>query len=256
MRALLRAALLLVVVGSSAVRADEPAPTDGQEAYATYCAGCHGVNGDGRGPAADMLITKPRDFTKGVFKFRSTPAGTLPTDADVYRTITRGVNRTSMPGWWLIPEQERWALVSTVKAFYPEWAAQGAGAAIFVPEPPPDLESAAYVARGRVVYEALECGTCHGDGGRGDGPSAGQLEPDTWGNPQKPFNFTKGELKSGGAPSDVYRTFMTGLNGTAMPSYYDIFAAPDGEFIQEGDAWNLVAYVLSLREPVKGEPRP
>ena len=32
-----------------------------------------------------------------------------------------------------------------------------------------------------------------------------------------------------------------------MPSYADIFAEPDGENIREGDAWNLVSYVLSLR---------
>ena len=93
----------------------------------------------------------------------------------------------------------------------------------------------------------LECSTCHGTTGHGDGPSAGGLEPDVWGNPQHPFDFTKGRLKSGPNPEDVYRTFMTGLNGTAMPSYYDIFAEPDGESIREGDAWNLVSYVLSLR---------
>ena len=62
------------------------------------------------------------------------------------------------------------------------------------------------------------------------------------------INFTKGKLKGGGAPEDVYRTFMTGLNGTAMPSFYDIFAEPDGESLFEGDAWHLVSYVLSLRK--------
>jgi cytochrome c oxidase cbb3-type subunit 2 len=111
------------------------------------------------------------------------------------------------------------------------------------------------VARGQAVYELLECGTCHGAEGRGDGPSAHSLGADAWGNPQKPFNFTKGALKSGGAPQDVYRTFMTGLNGTAMPSYHDILAEPDGEYILNGDAWALVAYVLSLRTGAgKGTP--
>ena len=108
--------------------------------------------------------------------------------------------------------------------------------------------AATRVTRGAAVYELLECGTCHGDRGMGDGPSAAKLPPDTWGNPQKPFNFTKGALKSGGAPHDVYRTFMTGLNGTAMPSYQDILSEPDGEYVLEGDAWALVAYVLSLRD--------
>jgi mono/diheme cytochrome c family protein len=161
--------------------------------------------------------------------------------------VTRGVNRTSMPDWRLLPEGERWLLVETVKSFLPDWTARGTGDPVAIPPAPADLGSAARVARGRIVYETLECGTCHGASGRGDGPSARGLPADAWGHPQKPFNFTRGRLKSGGAPEDVYRTFMTGLNGTAMPSYYDIFAAPDGEYILEGDGWNLVAYVLSLR---------
>ena len=230
---------------------------EGAQVYALYCAGCHGAAGDGRGDAAPMLITKPRDFTKGVFKFRSTPSGTLPTDEDLYRIITRGVYRTSMPEWSLLTERERWALVAYVKAFFPDWSARGAGVPIFVPQAPASITSAAAVARGAELYQLLECTTCHGASGRGDGPSATTLAPDAWGNPQRPFDFTSGRLKSGAGPEDIYRTFMTGLNGTAMPSYYDIFAEPDGESIRDGDAWNLVAYILSLRRgrDAKGDPR-
>jgi cytochrome c oxidase cbb3-type subunit 2 len=248
MRRVLVLALLLAGSGLAAA-ADLEA---GRTVYTRYCAGCHGTGGDGAGPAAPMLLTKPRDFTKGLFKFRSTAAGTLPTDADLFRTITRGVNRTSMPEWELLPERERWALVAVVKSFFPDWEARGTGTPIPIPPAPADLESPERIARGQAVFELLECATCHGAGGRGDGPSAKTLQPDAWGNPQKPFNFTKGKLKSGGSPEDVYRTFMTGLNGTAMPSYYDIFAEPDGENIQAGDGWSLVAYVRSLRE--KGAP--
>lgn len=246
------AALSLLAMARSAAGA-EPVVTEteslraGRSLYASYCAGCHGVSGDGKGPAADMLIVKPRDFTSGLFKFRSTPNGTLPTDADLMRTITHGVNRTSMPEWSLLPERERLALVQYVKSFYPGFAEVGAGAPIFVPQPPATLGSPGSVARGRELYEMLECGRCHGDGGKGDGPSAATLAPDSWGNPQRPFDFTKGALKSGAAAEDVYRTFMTGLNGTAMPSYADVFAEPDGENIKPGDAWNLVSYILSLR---------
>lgn len=218
-----------------------------------YCAGCHGVNGDGKGPASAMLLVKPRDFTSGVYKFRSTPNGALPTDADLFRTITNGVNRTSMPESSLLPERERWALVAYLKTFYPRWAEEESAAIpIHVPRPPATLGSPESVARGRELYELLDCGRCHGDAGRGDGPSAATLAPDGWGNPQKPFDFTKGALKSGAAPEDVYRTFMTGLNGTAMPSYADVFDNPDGESIRPGDAWNLVSYIMSLRAAPRG----
>lgn len=219
----------------------------GHEVYDTYCVGCHGVNGDGDGPASPMLVVKPRDFTSGIFKFRSTPNGTLPTDDDLLRIVTHGVNRTAMPNFRLVPEVERRAVVEYLKTFFPDWEQKGAGEPIYLPAEPDFLGSAASVARGEQLYDMLDCGRCHGAGGQGDGPSAKTLVPDSWGNPQVPFNFTRGALKGGGEPVDVYRTFMTGLNGTAMPSYGDVFAEPDGEAIREGDAWHLVSFILSLR---------
>jgi len=227
----------------------------GRRVYSTYCVGCHGARGDGNGRGAPMLIVKPRDFTKGIFKFRSTPNGTLPTDADLLRIVTHGVNRTAMPNFRLVPEVERKAVVAYVKSFYPDWEKRGAGAPVFLPAAPSFLGTPASVARGAQLYDMLDCGRCHGSEGRGDGPSAGTLAPDSWGHPQVPFNFTKGALKGGAAPVDVYRTFMTGLNGTAMPSYGDVFAEPDGEAIRKGDAWHLVSYILSLRTQGK-DPAP
>ncbi len=220
----------------------------GQKVYDLHCVGCHGEKGDGQGPAARLLIVKPRDFTKGVFKFRTTPSGSLPTDEDLYRTITRGVFRTSMPEHALLPEKQRLAVIQYIKTFSDRWQTERSGQPIPIPAPSEDLGSPESIARGKAVYELLECWTCHGRAGRGDGPSAATLQPDEWGNPQKPFNFTKGWLKSGPTPRDVYRTFMTGLNGTAMPSYQAIFESPDGENIREGDAWHLISFVLSLRE--------
>jgi cytochrome c oxidase cbb3-type subunit 2 len=239
----------LLAVRARAAEQIDALKAEGAKTYARYCVGCHGVNGDGKGPAAEMLIVKPRDFTKGIFKFRSTPSGTLPTDEDLYKIISRGVYRTSMPDWALLSERERLAVIIYIKGFYPEWAKRGAGTPVFIPKPPASLGSSESVARGRELFVLLECTTCHGDSGQGDGPSAKTLAPDIWGNKQKPFDFTKGHLKSGPIPQDIYRTFMTGVGGTAMPSYADIFTEPDGENIREGDAWNLVSYILSLRAP-------
>ena len=94
----------------------------------------------------------------------------------------------------------------------------------------------------------LECGRCHGDAGNGDGPSAATLSPDTLGQSAEAVRLhARARSRAARAPEDVYRTFMTGLNGTAMPSYADVFDNPDGESIRAGDAWNLVSYILSLR---------
>jgi cytochrome c oxidase cbb3-type subunit 2 len=254
-------AFALLLVAATPSRADQTQRQilrrEGATVYARYCVGCHGEHGDGKGVAAAMLITKPRDFTSGVFKFRSTPSGTLPTDEDLYKIISRGVYRTSMPDWALLSERERLAVLEYVKGFYPDWDARGAGTSIYIPAIPATFGSPEAVQRGRALYELLECTTCHGDGGRGDGPSAQQLPHDSWGNVQRPFDFTKGRLKSGPTVQDVYRTFMTGVGGTAMPSYADIFGEPDGDNIREGDAWNLVSYIVSLRgTTAKKDDRP
>ncbi|RMF69353.1 MAG: hypothetical protein D6743_02000 [Calditrichaeota bacterium] len=220
----------------------------GEKVYRTYCVGCHGVKGDGNGPAARFLITKPRDFTRGIFKFRTTPSGSLPTDEDLYKTITRGLHRTAMPRFALLSEKERLSVVAYIKTFSPVWQKRKPKPPIFLPEPPPWLGSPESVARGKEVYTLLGCYNCHGESGRGDGSSAGTLEPDVWGHKQKPFDFTKGSLKSGPSPKDIYRTFMTGLNGTAMPSYADFFQnlSPDSP-LKPDDVWNLISFVLSLR---------
>ncbi|MCC7265034.1 MAG: cytochrome c [Candidatus Latescibacteria bacterium] len=246
------AACILGAVSWSAAQAPETQrqrlEVEGKEVYLRHCAGCHGEKGDGKGPAAAMLIVKPRDFTSGIFKFVSTPNGSLPTDEDLYKVITRGLYNTSMPEWSLLSEKERVGVVQYLKTFSPRWQQERPEAPIFVPEPPEWIDSPESVARGAEVYNNLQCAKCHGATGKGDGPSAAPLDPDVWGNPQKPFNFTRGRLKSGPSAKDIYRTFMTGVNGTAMPSYGDIFAEPDGEYIREGDAWHLISYTRSLRK--------
>src|SRR5207247_2095034 len=78
----------------------------GKEEFEEHCIGCHGVRGDGNGLAATFLFPRPRDFTIGVFKFRSTPSGSLPTDGDLFRTITRGGRWPRMPTWHESAERE------------------------------------------------------------------------------------------------------------------------------------------------------
>ena len=47
-------------------------------------------------------------------------------------------------------------------------------------------------------------------------------------------------LNSGPIPQDVNRTIFTGLAGTAMPTYGDVFREADGAVAREGDAWHLL----------------
>jgi mono/diheme cytochrome c family protein len=238
--ATLRTALATLLLATAA-RAEPPEPAAaarGAKAYAKYCLSCHGTQGDGRGPSADWLDPRPRNFTSGSFKFRSTASGELPTDADLLRTIEKGLNHTNMPHWRALTSMERRDLVQYIKTFSARFTTEPQGKPVVVPPAPPTTP--ALVEQGKAVWAKMQCASCHGDGGKGDGSSAPTLRDD-WGQPIAPRDFTSGPLKVGDAPEDLYRTFITGLNGSPMPSFVEAGLTPD-------DAWALVAYVRSLRK--------
>lgn len=201
--------------------------------YSRNCVGCHGINGDGKGPAADRLVIRPRDFTsevtvnantglvsveRGDFKFRSTPNGQLPLDEDLHRTIRQGLKGSSMPSFEFMPERERSAVIKFIKMYSPRWTL-ATEVRERVPLPasePPDLLSEERVWRGRFAYVAMGCNMCHGMTGRGDGPSSYTLLDD-WEQPVRAYNYHRGAPKGGATPLDIYRTFRTGV--TPMPSY-------------------------------------
>src|SRR5580765_3884283 len=89
----------------------ETSSESGRLLYEQHCAACHGLNGTGDGPAAVWLYPKPRHFNSGLFKIKSTPAGSLPTDEDWFETITRGMPGSSMPSFTYLSEAARRTLV-------------------------------------------------------------------------------------------------------------------------------------------------
>jgi cytochrome c oxidase cbb3-type subunit 2 len=189
----------------------------GRVVYRQRCVGCHGAEGAGNGVAAAFLSPRPRDFTAAVFKFRSTPSGTLPTDGDLYRTVTRGVRWTAMPTWHELPDKDRLAVVAFIKTFSKRWKEEKPEPPLVAIAPParPEL-----IERGRELYGTAKCWECHGEHGRGDGPSAAQLK-DELDRPIRPTDFTRGQLKGGAQVVDVFRTMTNGLDGTPMPSFAD-----------------------------------
>lgn len=198
--------------------------TRGETVYRRACEACHGANGDGNGPAARALDPRPRDFTRGTFKFRSTPSGSLPTDDDLFKTISEGIPRTVMPAWkGLLTERERRDVIAYLKTFSDRFEKWGPDAPISIPDEPEVTPESIF--EGEQVYKIMECWACHGKKGRGDGASAATLKDD-WGYRLKPFDFTIGNYKAGSSHADVYKTFNTGLNGTPMPSFYDNFLYP------------------------------
>ncbi len=221
----------------------------GEWVYRGMCIGCHGVKGDGNGgvwtlsdkyAAKYKLPRQPRDFTSAVYKIRSTPSGSLPTDVDLFKSVSRGlVADHDMPAFKFLPERDRWAVVAYIKSLSTRWKEEKdfQQPAIEVGAPPlPDL---AAVTAGKEVYAKMQCAKCHGPGGLGDGPSAPELKDDN-GLPIKPRNFgDPAQFVGASDPRGVYQTFMTGIDGTPMPSFAD--------FLQEEQRWQLVWYVMSFR---------
>ncbi|HLP99117.1 MAG TPA: cbb3-type cytochrome c oxidase subunit I [Sideroxyarcus sp.] len=214
----------------------------GKQVYLRRCVGCHGAQGDGNGPSARFLNPKPRDFTAGRFKFRSTgnDADSLPSDEDLFVTISHGLWGTAMPPWYDLDARERLAVIQYIKTFSPRWKTEKSGPPIQVPEEPP--VTVASLAQGKQQFEGV-CAACHGMNGLGDGVPPGTFS-DIWGNPDNPANFTldagvPGGVKLGHDGRHIFKTIMTGVGGTPMPAFAGTFTP--------AQTWDIVHYVQSLR---------
>lgn len=253
-------------------KADRATLEHGAEVYAYRCAQCHGVNGDGKGAVAQYLVPPPRDYTKGIFKFTSTPYGSKPRHSDLVNTLRRGIRGTSMPTFddldpadlaavvdYVIYlsqrgelEQKMVAIAKDDEALPPE-AIQGAiddiasrwkeaQSQTVMPLTAMPAMTPETVARGRELYFQQVCNKCHGLDGRGGLSGGIDIGADSWGHKGAAADLTSGMYRGGGRPIDIYRRIYSGINGTPMPGFSQVFANdPD-------NIWYLVHYVRDLGE--------
>ena len=212
----------------------------GQRLYEKQCAACHGTDGRGEGEAAYLLYPKPRDFTAGKFALASTWER-VPTDEDLYRTISRGMPGSAMPSWGHLTEEERWALVHYVKTFVPQpWGIArasdpkgGGGVGTGLVRVPPEPPFTAEVRARALELYADACASCHGKTGKGDGA---EDQKDDKGYPTRPRDLTLGVFKGSPDPAQLYRRIIAGMPGTPMPM---------SDWAYGADAWHLVHLVRS-----------
>lgn len=232
----------------------DPATVDaaaGRAIYEERCWFCHGEEGDGQGPVAPYLWPRPRDFTVGSYKLRTTLSGELPLDEDLYRTITMGIPGSSMPAWEsVLSERGRWQVIAYIKSFAAdlfedEFFDPYQAIAELGEQPAGRRED--LIAAGRRIYDENQCWECHGMLGRGDGSRVPQLTDD-WNYPIWPANLhEQWKLKGGQTVEEIYLRFTTGLDGTPMPS----FEATVGN----EERWQLAYYIESLIPDEEDEPR-
>lgn len=253
----------------------------GQAVYEAQCVQCHGVSGDGDGPAADFLYPRPRDYRKGLFKFTSTPYGAKPIPEDLVRTVRSGVRGTSMPAFNLLPEDDVKAVVDYVMALthrgeFEEGLANLAEAEETIdpatvkeevlplvtqrwaqaetqqvqPLTPQPKFTEEHVALGKQAFLTVGCAKCHGEDGRGQMPD--NIGKDGWGRTTRAADLTAGMFHGGQKPIDIYRRIYSGINGTPMPGFSSALQS------QPDTIWNLVAYVkfVSSRRREGDSPPP
>ena len=240
----------------------------GQAVYMKRCVQCHGVNGDGNGPTAVHMYPRPRDYTRAIFKFTSTPYGSKPRREDLVATVRRGITGTSMPSFDRISDKEVEAVVDYVlvlaqrgeieyqlvmeadaaEELDPEYVEEYVGDVVngwkdarseeTQPLTPQPILNDELAAAGREAFLSKGCSKCHGNDGRGH--TQDNIGEDSWGYATRAADLTSGMLHGGQRPIDIYRRILNGINGTPMPGF--------GRALQDepDTIWNLVAYVLQV----------
>ena len=214
----------------------------GEVLYKQYCASCHGDNGDGSGDLAYLVYPKPRDFTSGKYKIKSSSPGLPPTDDDIIKTIKQGMPGTAMPAFNFLHNDEIERLTDEVKKFG-SMNNQNVSP-LSIPTIIPATSE--IIDLGKTIYNEVGCNMCHGNTGKGDGPSAQKLV-DSKGYPIVPKDFTTGTYIGGKTRRDLFLRFATGIDGTPMPAYgnlADVLGKPKED--ENKLTWALVHYVKSL----------
>ncbi|MBI4617415.1 MAG: c-type cytochrome [Planctomycetes bacterium] len=234
----------------------------GETIFAKQCAACHGDKGNGDGHAAFLLYPKPRNFALGRFRLISTE-NRVPTDRDLFTTITNGMPGSAMPPWSYLSVQDRWALVFHVRRLSregkieslvagdglgPAEAAKVADELLAVgPTVNPGEEipvTPEALAHGRELY-VQHCASCHDLDGRGR--KKRDLVDDE-GFPVFARDYTQGVFKGGSDSKSIAYRMLAGMPGTPMPSYKETLGKNPADF------WAVVHYIQSL-VPVSAKER-
>ena len=253
------------------VRVAAEALERGRVSFTRNCTGCHGDKGDGKAPTSAKLTPRPRDFTRGLFKFKSTPDDRLPLDRDLHGTLERGLRGTHMPSWANLSREDLGGTIQFIKTFSPRWRRERPGEPVPRPDDPWTGRRLVAVARGEVVYHAVaRCWECHPAYvprerilglARREAEEKGKRPPaslpfrgaihrsstvDTSFGRETAPDFLADQLRVAWADGLLYRTVAAGVGGTPMPTWHGKLGP--------ADLWAVVHFVRDLIQ-IKGTPR-
>jgi mono/diheme cytochrome c family protein len=216
----------------------------GATVYKHMCVYCHGDDGNGGGKAMAYLYPWPRDFRQGVFKYRTTPFGSIPLDKDIKRTIARGVPGTSMPSWGgALTEVEISGVVAYIKTFSEKFEKKKPKEAITITAVP--VSTPESIEKGKKLYQEIGCARCHGTDLKGDGPISAELF-DVWDHRVFVYDLTDPNvIKFGFDKKDLFLILTTGIDGTPMKSY---------NYLGDEERWDLASYIESKVRKAEYKP--
>ncbi len=253
----------------------------GSSLYKKHCLQCHGLTGDGRGPTAPWVYPLPRDFRQGVFKFVSSAGSSArkPSRADLNRLLAVGIDRTSMPAYSLLPDDERDLLTAYsihlsvrgeveyrlllgalapdgdlddiaaeadafLKSALQQWA-QADGEAITpstmpTPATPEERVSAAHIESVQRGSE-LFAGSALGCAScHVDYGRQARYLHDSWGTVVRATDLTEGAYRGGKRPLDLFHRIRGGIGASGMPA---------ATSLSDEQVWDLVHFTLALPTP-------
>ena len=236
-------ALHLYVVGVA--YAEQGDAVAGKEVFEKRCKQCHGEKGEGNGVVAEKVYPPPRNFTWGVFKYKTSPVDQVIRDEDMLRTINNGFGEASMPAWRdIMTEKEKRDVIAYEKTFSDIFETEKHPQEIDYGEEVPFSEES--VVKGMELFKKAGCLECHGENGKGDGIK--KLK-DVWGTREWPRNLTKPWTFNGGnKPKDIFARITVGIPGTQMPSFAD---KKSEKYITEEGRWHIVNYVRYLTDETR-----
>ncbi|MBF0292497.1 MAG: c-type cytochrome [Nitrospinae bacterium] len=243
------AVVAALCVNASAVHASPGSAEDGRKLYLAHCQQCHGLDGKGDGSASAYLMRRPRNFTEGLYKIKTSQTGWLiPRDEDIFGVISNGMSSSGMPPYAnILTEGERWSLVTYLKSLSDAFGSEGNPPALDYSNPvaySPDS-----VQRGEKVYYRLKCVECHGP--EGSGPASKNLKDD-YGEPIWPRDLTRPSTFIGPyTPEALYSRVTNGIPLTPMPQH----ATVGGETLSAQDRWDVVNYITWLKDEAETKRR-
>ncbi len=235
----------------------------GRAIYQEYCMACHGVDGEGNGPASKGLYPPPRNFTQGIYKFGMVVSGELPNDEDFMKILEKGLHGTAMLPWDMSHDQMD-AVIQYIKTFAPKtWEGKDKMPGVkLIPTTDPfglARKSAAIELGKKIYHTEASCQTCHRayvsheelsrlNVEAGSGPITDfdpelytvKVQDSEYGYATLPPEFTWNTVRSAQTVEEIYMRLLAGVGGTTMPSWKDT--------ITDEQIWAVAYYVRSLMD--------